>query len=191
MVLLWGKLSGNKNSSSVTVKENTEEIFTPSIYFPLSFVISLTASLIVNLSLEFHTFSKCVFPSALSLQSHQSHSRFVMNLLSAKAKKKKWHHFQKGGDQHFNLSETENRTKEMPGRTKRGKDGDGAHSFFASLGFVCYALEIWNPFVFHSPGILLAMQDLLGNNYQKGARARPSLLLWVRWDEASIDYFKA
>jgi hypothetical protein len=83
------KILGHKSSFSVVVKENMEEIFTPSIYFSISFIISLTASLIVNLSLEFHTFSKCVFPSALSLQSHQSHSRFVMNLLSAKAKEKK------------------------------------------------------------------------------------------------------
>lgn len=73
----------------MAVNANMEEIFRLSLCFSLSFVISLTASLIVNLSLEFHTFPKCVSPSALSLQSHQSHSRFVMNLLSAKARKKK------------------------------------------------------------------------------------------------------
>ena len=70
----------------MAVKETREKLFTPSLCFSLSSVIAPTASLIVNLSLEFHTFPKCVFPSALSLQSHQSHSRFVMNLLSAKAR---------------------------------------------------------------------------------------------------------
>lgn len=51
-----------------------KEIFTTSLCFSLSFVISPTAGLIVNLSLEFHAFSKCVdlpllnlFPLSLGL----------------------------------------------------------------------------------------------------------------------------
>lgn len=140
-------------------------MFTPSVYFPLSFTISLVASLIVNLSPEFHT--KCVFPFCL-ISSKPSVTQQICNELAfCQGGKKKWHHFQKGGDQHFNLSEIENRTKEMPGRSERGRDGAGAWSFSASPCFVHRALEIWNPFVFHSLRILLAMQSLVWNNYWK------------------------
>lgn len=113
-----------------------EEIFTPSLCFFLSFIISLTASLIVNLSLEFHTFPKCVFPLCL-ISSKPSVTQQICNELAlCQGKKKKWHHFPKGGDQSFNLSETEKRTKEISGRTKRGKRR-GWSNLFLSPSMLC------------------------------------------------------
>ena len=127
---------GNKNSFLMAVKEAREEIFTPSLCFSLSSVIAPTASLIVNLSLEFHTFPKCVFPLCL-ISSKPSVTQQICNELAlCQGKNKKWHHFQKGGDQHFNLREIGNRTKEMSGRAKRGKDGDGGGRFLP-LSMLC------------------------------------------------------
>ena len=112
-----------------------EEIFTPSLCFSLSSVISLTASLIVNLSLEFHTFPKCVSPLCL-ISSKPSVTQQICNelaLCQGKKKKKKVTSFSKKRDQHFNLSEIEKRTKGMSGRAKRRKGWDGVHAFFPSL----------------------------------------------------------
>lgn len=139
------------------------EIFTPSLCFSLSSIISLTASLIVNLSLEFHTFPKCVSPFCL-ISSKPSVTQQICNelaLCQSKKKKKKVTSFSKRGDQHFNLSERERRTKGKSGRANEEKGWDGAHAFFSSPCFVHYALEIWNPFVFHSGCILLAVQSLV------------------------------
>ena len=105
--------------------------------------------------------SQMCFPLCL-ISSKPSLTQQICNELAlCHDKKKKWHHFQKGGDQHFNLSEIGNRTKEMSGRTERGEDGDGADAFFPSPRLAHRAVEIWKPFVSHSRRVLLAMQGLV------------------------------
>lgn len=156
-----------------------EEIFTPSLCFSLSFVISLTASLIVNLPPEFHTFPKCVSPLCL-ISSKPSVTQQICNELALcqGKKKKKVTSFSKRGDQHFNLSEIENRTKGMSGRAKRGK-GWGWGTHFLSLSMLCTLCfrnleSICFPFSSYPAGHARSRLDIIT---EKRVRRSLSLLL--------------
>lgn len=59
-----------------------------------------------------------------------------MNFALCQGKKKSDIIFKKEGDQHFNLSEIGNRTKEMSGRTKEERMGMGRRHYFPSPRFV-------------------------------------------------------
>lgn len=161
-----------------------KEIFTTSLCFSLSFVISPTAGLIVNLSLEFHAFSKCVFPLCLISPKPSVTQQICNELALCQSKKKKWHHFQKGGYQPFNLSEIENRTKEMSGRTKARKRWGWSMLFlslsmlctvcFRNLEFVCF------PFSLYPAGHARSCLDIVTEK-KDTAFYLPALVSLVRW----------
>lgn len=139
-----------------------EEIFKSSLCFSLPFIISLTASLIVNLSLEFHTFPKCVFPLCL-ISSKPSVTQICNELALCQSKREKKSDiiFKKGTISTLISVRQKIEQRKCLAGLKGRKDRDGAHSFFPFPSFVYYALETWNPFVSHSHCILLAMQGLV------------------------------
>lgn len=149
----------------MAIKENMQEILNSSLLFLLPLHHPPTASGLVTLPLKVHTFLKCV--SHLHLSSSKPSVTQIWNeLVPCQSKgEKKWHLFQKGGYQHFNLSEIENRTKEMSGRTDRGQ-GQAQVTLFLSRSMLCalgfgHSGPIWFPFTLYPASQARSCLDII------------------------------